>query len=275
MHVFGKPERFKGAPDRTYDPRERTIQEYDAFAREEGFERNVLVQPSAYGTDNSCLIEALNVRPGSSRAVAVVSQGCDEAELERLHEAGVRGLRLNLMTPKISDVGAVRNLFQRTAERIGALGWHIETYVDLEIVEAIAPVLPGLGATVVFDHMGGIRSSKIDHARFAILLGLLAGGHCWIKLSGADIATGQNSTFSSVETFMRTFVETNCGRLVWGSDWPHLVHQSSGTGDKAPPAAFRPVQEKALLDLLWNCAGTQRNWRRILADNPRTLYQFQ
>jgi predicted TIM-barrel fold metal-dependent hydrolase len=95
-----------------------------------------------------------------------------------------------------------------------------------------------------------------------------------VKLSGADIVTWETSDFSGATPFARALVEANPDRLVWGSDWPHLVHHASGIGDDAPPAAYRPVDEAALLRFLRDWAGSEDILARILVTNPAQLYQF-
>jgi predicted TIM-barrel fold metal-dependent hydrolase len=275
MHVFGPPERYRGAPDRSYDPRERTLAEYEDLVRALGFERVVLVQPSAYGTDNSCLLDALRLRPQTARAVVVIGEEHDASALRTMHEAGVRGARLNLMTPRATDGSAARIRLEETARRIEPFGWHLQIYANLDLVRAVAPALKDLGLPVVFDHMGGATQDGGRNAPgFDALLSELADGRCWVKLSGADIVTWQNSDFSEATPFATALIAANERQVVWGSDWPHLAHQSAGTGADAPPAAYRPVNERALLRFLREWAGDDRTWRRILVENPQRLYQF-
>lgn len=275
MHVFGPPERYPGAPERSYDPREKSLDEYEALAGGLGFERVVFVQPSAYGTDNSCLLASLKLRPQTARAVVVIDGSHDRGALDALHRQGVRGVRLNLMTPRVTDGEAARSRLEEAARQIEGLGWHIQIYADLQIVRIVAPAVRMLGVPVVFDHMGGATGTGgVGTPGMAELLSLLAEGKCWVKLSGADIATGRNSDFSGATPFAEAMVGANDRQLVWGSDWPHLVHQSAGIGDHAPPAAYRPVDEAALLRFLRQWAGGEARWQRILVDNPQRLYQF-
>jgi predicted TIM-barrel fold metal-dependent hydrolase len=275
MHVFGPPERFPGAPDRTYDPREKQLAEYSRLASSLGLQRLVLVQPSAYGTDNACLLEALQQRQGDARAVVVLAETAPRAELEALHAAGVRGVRLNLMTPRIEDAGIGRRRLEAAARMVGDLGWHIQIYADLALIRTIAPACRDLGVPVVFDHMGGGKAARgTSEAGWDDLLRLLADGRCWVKLSGADIATWEGSDFTAATPFADALIGTNVRQLVWGSDWPHLVHHASGIGDEAPPAGFRPVDETALLRFLHRWCGSAARWQAVLSDNPARLYDF-
>ncbi len=275
MHVFGPPDRYPGAPGRTYSPSTKSFREYRSVADRLGLQRTVFVQPSAYGTDNRALMDALGAGDASLRAVAVIDEMYEPATLQRMHEAGVRGVRLNLLTPRITDTSAARTILERAAAQIAPLGWHVQIYGDGEILSAVAPVLPDLPVPVVFDHMGGARvRSGPDSAGFRTLCALLARGHCWAKLSGADIVAGNDHDLGGAIVFARALVTANPSRLVWGSDWPHLVHQHAGTGEAAPPAAYRPVDEAALLNVLRASVGDEESWRAILVDNPARLYGF-
>src|SRR5581483_5314971 len=84
MHIFGPPERYKGSSDRMYTPVDMPISVYDREVGALGFDRLVWVQPSAYGTDNSCLLDAMALRPDTTRAVAVIDPDLGDDELRKL-----------------------------------------------------------------------------------------------------------------------------------------------------------------------------------------------
>ncbi len=275
MHVFGDPARYPGAPDRTYQPLEMPFERYLPVARRLGIERIVFVQPSAYGADNSAMMDAMRDRTDFTRGVAVMDERHDAAALDALDKAGVRGVRLNLMSPRITDPDAVQARFADVAGRISRLGWHIQIYADLDLVAAIAPAIRKAGLPVVIDHMGGAKKGMAVHdPRFETLLGLVADGVCWVKVSGADIVTWETTDFSGAADFAGALIAANTGRVVWGTDWPHLVHHSSGQGAEAPDAGYRPVDEAALVRHLVHWAGSAATLRRILVDNPAELYRF-
>jgi predicted TIM-barrel fold metal-dependent hydrolase len=275
MHVFGDPTRYRGAPDRTYQPTDMPLHRYLPVARRLGLDRFVIVQPSGYGTDNSCTLDALKSRPDDVRAVVVIDDRTSDDELQALDGSGVRGVRLNLMTPRVTDREAAFARLDAAAKRIARLGWHIQIYADLDLVAAIAPVLRHLDVPVVFDHMGGAGTQVApDDPRFRTLLDTLSAGHCWVKLSGADIVTWENSDFSAATPYAKALLAANPDRLVWGSDWPHLVHHASGRGDAAPVAGYRPVDEMALVRHLRSWTADEPSLRKILVDNPTTLYRF-
>lgn len=275
MHVLGPPARYPGAPTREYTPTLMPFEAYVPIARRLRLERVVLVQPSAYGTDNRCLLDTLRQHPGNLRGVVVIEPGIADAALDDMRALGVRGVRLNLMSPRVSDVATAEKMLAPVAARIARLGWHIQIYADPGTIAPIAPVIRRLQVPVVLDHMAGARDPQgVDHPDFVTLLDLLGDGGCWVKLSGADIVTKRDRDFAAAAPFMRALVAANASRLVWGTDWPHLVHYSGARGDAAPPAGYRPVDEPALLQLLCDCAPDESTLRRILVDNPRQLYAF-
>lgn len=275
MHVFGPPDRYPGAPGRTYAPSLKPLQDYRPIAARLGLQRVVLVQPSAYGTDNRALLETLGEGVATMRAVVVIDENCDAATLRAMHQVGVRGIRLNLMSPRIADTEAARTLLQRAAVQVAPLGWHVQIYCDGEILSVVAPALRDLAVPVVFDHMGGARTRLgTNDPGFRLLCDLLARDACWAKLSGADIVTENDHQLSGAVDFARALVAANPHRLVWGTDWPHLVHHHAGIGDAAPPAGYRPVDEAALLDVLRASVDSTAAWQAILVDNPAQLYGF-
>lgn len=275
MHVFGPPERYPGAPSRLYSPTLMPFEAYAPIARRLGLSRVVLVQPSAYGTDNRAMLDTMRERPGM-RGVVVIEPAIADSELDAMHALGVRGVRLNLMSPRVGSASEAERLLGPVAERLGPRGWHLQIYADPAVVAPIAPVLRSLGVPVVLDHMGGVRAEHgVDDADFRALLALLAEGGCWVKVSGADIVTRRDRDFSEpAAPYARALIAANPEQVVWGTDWPHLVHHAGASGDASPPAGYRPVDEAALLQLLADCARDERTFARILVDNPQRLYDF-
>jgi predicted TIM-barrel fold metal-dependent hydrolase len=279
MHVFGPPSIYPGAATRQYSPTEMPYARYAPMARALGLERVVLVQPSAYGADNSCLLDTLRDASDEERrrmrAVAVIDDETGADALDAMHALGVRGARLNLMSPRIDSVAAAERLVGRVAARIGRLGWHLQIYADPRIMAPLVEVIAHLEVPVVLDHMAGGRAEHgIDAPEFNALLDLLSAGGAWVKLSGADIVTRHDDDFTAAIPFIKALVVANPERLVWGTDWPHLVQPSGPMGDAAPSAGYRPVSESALLRLLCDAVADEAILQRILVDNPQHLYGF-
>lgn len=275
MHVFGAPERYQVAARRAYTPVPAPLSQWREVAARLGLARVVLVQPSAYGSDNSCMLDAMREMGAPARGVAVIDEAASPSDLAALHAAGVRGVRLNLKTLGDGDAGALRARMTRLAERIGPLGWHIQIYADLAVIAAVAGVIRAMPVAVVLDHMGGARAAPgVSKEGFRSLLDLLAEGRCWVKLSGAYRVSDAAPHFADSTPIARALIAANPDRLVWGTDWPHIGGHAEAAAANAPSVIYRDLDAGALLDLLAEVVGDDATFRRILVDNPARLYGY-
>ncbi len=257
FHIFGPHARYPLSPGRSYTPPEALIAQYLALAGTLGIERMVVVQPSVYGTDNRCTLDAIaEFGKERARAVVVIDEQVTPHRLRQMHEAGARGARFNA----VSGNGTPLEQLQTLARRIAPLGWHVQLYVHGEQLAELAPALPGLGVPVVIDHMGGVSAEKgVNHPEFRTLLRLLEGGRAWVKLCGYR-SSAAGYPFSDVEPMAKALIAVAPERCLWGTDWPH-------------PSYMRTMPDDGeLLDLLGVWAPETALQRRILAENPVTLY---
>jgi 2-pyrone-4,6-dicarboxylate lactonase len=258
-HVVGPPERWPTIPDRRYEPEQGPLPAYIDILAELGIERGVLVQPSIYGTDNGCQLDAMRAL-GSRRArgIAVVAETASDAELRQLDDAGMRGLRFNL---KSGGLGL--EALEPIARRIAPLGWHIQLFTAAPVIAEIAPRLRALPVPIVFDHMGGPDiAAGLSQPGFQALLALLRDGNGWVKLSGAERLSAQASGYDDVVPFAQALIAAAPDRAVWGLDWP--------------PSRFFKVkpQPSDWITQLLKYAADPRTLDRILVANPADLYRF-
>lgn len=226
-----------------------------------GTTRAVIVQAKYYGTDNGCLLDAVSQLGVNGRGVAVVHPEVTDAELQRLHDGGVRGLRFSVWNPTdtVTTVGMIAPL----AARIASLGWHAQLHMSGDQIVEHAALIASLPCRVVIDHMGRLPpASGTAHPAFKVITGLLKAGRTWVKLSGAYLNTRIGPPdYPDVTVVARALVAIAPTRLVWGSDWPHV------TESKKPDDA-------GLLDLLTVWSGDSATRNRILVDNAAELYAF-
>jgi predicted TIM-barrel fold metal-dependent hydrolase len=258
-HVIGPADRFPMVARRSYTPPAATEAAYLGMLDSLGMARGVLVQISVYGTDNRCMVESLKAHPDRLRGVAVVAPDVGDDELEVLHAAGVRGIRINVLF----GGGVAIDEMERLAARVAPLGWHIQLLIDARNLPELGPRMMKLPVEVVFDHMGHMPvSAGIVHPGFQWMLRLVQEGKAWVKLSGAYRISQAGAPFHDTVDFAQALVKAAPERCVWGSDWPHVSVEGPmfNTG--------------ALLDLLprWVPEAAVRN--RILVDNPARLYGF-
>ncbi len=259
-HVFGPAARFPYAPTRSYTPPDCTTDDYVRMLSTIGCTRAVIVQPSCYATDNAATLDALRSGRLDFRGIAVISGHETDAELQAMHGAGVRGVRLNLHTR-----GALLGLDDaaRLAARVRPLGWHVQVYVETATLPDLDGLLATLGGTVVIDHMGlPDVGAGVDAPVFRTLLRALADGRCWVKLSGAYRMSQSHPGYPEVTPFARALVAANPAQLVWGCDWPH------------PNFAGPMPNDADLVDLLADWIPDAAIRRQVLVENPVRLYGF-
>lgn len=235
-----------------------TLEQYERMAAFLGIERMVIVQPTYYGDDNQLLLDVLRRAGSRCRGVARIEDDTSERELDRFHDLGVRAIRLDLFARATWPTRDIIDYVRRMAARATPRGWHIQFYTPGTIVRDLLPFLADLEDTFVIDHMGYmLEADGLTDADADRLLGVLAQGSCWIKLSG-PYRIAKKQPLSSVEPLGRALVQTRPDRLIWGSDWPHLPDGQRDTGE--------------LLDLLADWAPDEVDRHRILVEGPQRLF---
>jgi predicted TIM-barrel fold metal-dependent hydrolase len=271
VHVIGPKNRFPLAPARSFT-RDATTDELAAMLRRLGLSRVVLVQPSFYGTDNRCMLDAMALLP-EARGVAVLPDDTSEDELDRLDDAGIRGLRVNAATPGNEPVEAVRARIAAAARLCERNGWHVQVFMPATMIAPLAPTLRSLPVVAVIDHFG-LAAPGDTGETLPALTGLLETGHIWVKISGAyRIADDPNDP--GIGPLARALCAANPDRIVWGSDWPHTPGHTSraGAGDEELP--FQAIDTAGLLALVPRWLGGDDDLvQRVLVTNPRRLYGF-
>lgn len=255
FHVIDSDHGF--VEERSYTAPDAPLENLLALHQALGIGRGVFIQVSAHGTNNAAMLEALRATP-SYRGVAVVDDQVGEAELDQMHEAGVRGLRVNVLFGGGVGFELLRTLAARVADR----GWHVQLLIDVSADEVPWSAIEALPCDVVVDHMGHWDTGLgIDQPGFQRLLKLVSDGKAWVKLSGAErISRQKTPPFDDVVPVAQALIEAGPERCVWGSDWPHVK-----LGVDMP-------NDGDLLDMLALWAPDEAQRRKILVDNPSCLY---
>lgn len=204
-----------------YRPVDRPLARIESVAQAHGVGHLVLVQPSVYGTDNSLMLRALGVEPGRHRGIAVIDDAVADAELDAMHARGVRGVRLNLVSP----VGEGRDPTQRyaaLAPRLRRRGWHLQWYASAAQLPMLADLHRHSELPCVLDHLAGFGTRVADdHPAWQALEALAARG-AWLKLSGWYRLDAQ-PPYAELVPRIRRLADLFGEHLVWGSDWPHTM----------------------------------------------------
>ncbi|MEX2643617.1 MAG: amidohydrolase family protein [Acetobacterales bacterium] len=259
-HVYGPPD--PAARDARNPHPEAPVDAYRAMLERLGIERGVIVQPSAYGTDNQVTLGAVAAL-GLHRARCVVATPPDTpgAELRRLHVAGARGMRFVLFPGGALGLDSI----EETAATVAGLGWHVQVQGHGEEAADWAPVLKRLPCDSVIDHIGRVPvQDGVDNPAFRALLALFDTGKLWIKLS-APYHTSETGPplYDDLTDRVRLLADVRPDRLLWAVNWPH---------PRFPPDA-KPDNAQ-FLDVLGHWIPDEKTRRAILVDNPSTLYGF-
>jgi 2-pyrone-4,6-dicarboxylate lactonase len=259
-HVFGPGDRFPYSLDRRYTPTDAPKEQLFALRDFLGFERNVIVQATCHGSDNSALVDALLASEDRARGVATITPEIAEEELKLLHEAGVRAVRFNYVK-RLGDTQP-DEYYQRIVERIAPLGWHVVVYFEAADLAERWDFFTHLETTVVVDHMGRPDVTKDpDGPEFGQFLRLMDEHHnVWSKVTCPDRLSVTGPPYDDVVPFARRVIERYPDRVLTGTDWPH------------PNLKTHMPDDGVLVDFIPRVATTEELQRKLLVDNPRTLY---
>ena len=276
MHVFGPFERFPLAAERAYNVPEAPVAAHERMKARVGLERTVFVQASGHGTDNRAMLAALAELGPRGRGIAVVAPQTPLADLQRMHKAAVRGVRLNLYTFAARHPGEPAALLRAYERLIAPLGWHLQLFCEPALALALAPAIAHTSVPVVIDHMGLPDAALgVEQPAFQSVLELCSSGRAWAKLAGADRITRSTGNLRDALPFMRALVHAAPERLVWGSDWPNIGFHSRSQVHDDSLLAHRELDVGELLDLLAQAVPDTAAREAILARNPAVLYSFQ
>ena len=252
-HIYDR--RYPMLPGRTiryYAP----LSAYKVLLARLGFERTALAHSSTYGADNACTLDSIReLGIERARGTAVPPPGATDADLKRLHAAGIRGFRFSYGGDEFSPDDA-----KAVARRIAPLGWHLQ--VATWRTDA-APFFSRLASDVVVDHVGRIEADGgVNNPHFVSLLKFLESGQGWVKISGpyyADVPP----RYADFGERVKALVGVRPDRLVWGANWPHPTLPKSGEPDDADA-----------LDAMADWVPDEAVRNAIFVDNPARLYGF-
>lgn len=247
------------APTATFTPPDAPLSAYRAVQQALHLRRAVIVQPTGYGFDNACTLAAVAGLGEDARAVVVVQPGVSDAELERLHATGARGIRFMMLSGGLLSWDALETL----AARVEPLGWHIDLQFDGRDMPQHVERLRKLPGKLVIDHIGKfLKPTTPDDEAFGALRRVLDAGRCWVKLA-APYETSRSGppAYADVAPLARALARHHAERCLWASNWPH-------------PNVKPAPDNQALRDWALDCIGDTQRAQRILVDNPAQLYGF-
>ena len=260
-HVFGPGDTFPFAPERKYTPCDASWEQLFALRDFLGFDKNVVVQATCHGSDNSALLDVLERADDRARGVVTVKADITHDELARMNELGVRGVRFNyvkrLVDPKPDDY------YRQIIEKIKPFGWHVVLYFEPSDLQEKYDFFTSLGVPVVIDHMGRPDVTKpVENAEFDLFLRFMReNSNVWSKVSCPDrLSVSGSPLYADVAPFAKTIVEEFPDRVLWGTDWPH------------PNMKKEMPDDGILVDYVPSIATTPALQQKLLVTNPTNLY---
>jgi predicted TIM-barrel fold metal-dependent hydrolase len=262
VHVFGPLDRYPTRSGASYvPPVDANDEAAERMHRTLGLEYGVIVQATAYGTDNRAMVDALKGRP-NYRGVAIVDDSISDQELRRMHEAGVRGARFNFW--KQLNIVPTPDGFERSIARISELGWHARIHAAGDEWLGLKDLLAKPKIPMVIDHMGhpDLRGG-VDQPALRLLRDFLKRENWWVMVSNADRFSAKEKIWDDVDAIAEGYLKVAPDRAIWCTDWPHVQYR-------------KPMPNDAeLLEFLLRVAPEPALRRKVLADNPACLHGFQ
>jgi len=260
-HIFGPADKFPFSDDRTYTPPDSGIDDFLVLQERLGLSRAVFVQASCHGTDNSAMVDAIIRGNGRFAGVAMIDESFSDADIQKLHDVGVRGTRFNF----VAHLGGAPEMdeYWRIVERVARFGWHIVLHFDAKDLPSHVEMLDKMPVPYVIDHMARIDAKAgLEQEPFQQLLELMRDERAWVKISGAERQTADGTPpYDDVVPYAQALVAAAPDRILWGSDWPHPnVRATPDDGD--------------LIDFVAEVAPDEATRQKILVTNPERLYDF-
>jgi 2-pyrone-4,6-dicarboxylate lactonase len=272
VHIIGAQAKYPMVANRAYTPPEASMAQLNALHRRLGTARTVLVQPSFYGTDNSCMRDTLKVLGARARAVAVVAPNIAQSELEALDAEGVRGIRINLESTRTRDPKDAAALMRAFDKRLAPIGWHVQIYTVLPVIERLVDTIADMKVPVVVDHFGMPDIGPSGYPKgFAALVDLARARKIYVKLS-APYRFSRKQDYSDTTPLAQTLIYAARDRMLWGSDWPHTQQIKGRRPTEETP--FSTIDDRAIMRLFNSWYPDETTRRMILVDNPAKLYRF-
>ena len=266
FHIFGPAEKYPYGSELRYAPPEAPWNSYQELATLLGISRFVLVQPSAYGRDNRCMLDVMQtLDKNSCRGVVDIDENITDLEILKMNALGVRGVRINVspifpLTPGLADKMIPR--IEKIAQRCQEIGWHLDFLLPGWLTAELLPVMRRLTIPFSLAHLGmNLAKDGVDTPGFKALLELMNHGNrlAYVKLTGI-YRMSKVPQFIDADPLVKALIACAPDRIIWGSDYPHL--------------SFAEHSSVELFNLLGRWTSDEHIRRLILTDTQARLFGF-
>ncbi len=263
FHIFAPADQYPIRPGAAYHTPEATIGAALRMHKALGIERGVIVQSTAYGKDYRILLDGLQTAGPNYRGITVIDDTVSDADLQRMHDGGVRGIRFNYL--KVLNIVPSPETLKRSIARAQEMGWFVKFNASGEDLLAIEPILRTIKTQAVVDHLAFPDFGRpVTQPGMRLVRDLMQQGNWWMMLSNGDRASRQGYPWRDAIPYARSYIDVAPDRVIWGSDWPHPLvtedQEMKNDGD--------------LMELLYSYTASEAIKRMILVDNPAVLFGF-
>jgi predicted TIM-barrel fold metal-dependent hydrolase len=283
VHVAGPSAAFPQSATRSYSAAEASLDTLQALAAPESVSRFVIVQASFYGSDNSCLLAALDKLGKNGRGVAAIDlnhaaasapPSVPSSTLDEYENRGVRGLRVNLYSKSLLFAPErICDLIHAALDKVPSRRWHVEIIAPTSLLLNASKVIANARIPVVLDHYALPESASPASAEGRQLLDLVALPNVWVKLTAPYRVVPDPLSTTPPADWLAALLQAAPNRCVWGSDWPHTpVDADQRTRDEIAP--YRKISYARLFQDFVAALPDPTAARRILVENPQRLYGF-
>jgi predicted TIM-barrel fold metal-dependent hydrolase len=272
-HIFDP--RFPYSPNRRYTPPPATVADLQAFHAKIGVPRTVIVQASVFGSDNRCMLDAIQQLGENARGVAVIDSTFSSSQLDDLAAAGVRGVRINLETGKGRDLDLAARRMDETVRQIAGRDWIIQIFAVMPVIEALASRIMDQPHDIIVDHFGLLKAAGgVTQDGLDCLISLMQAGKVYAKLSGPYMIS-QRSDYADITPLAKKLIEAAPERVIWGSNWPHTSGANRPVNSLPTDVEpFRHEDDVYNLGLVNDWAPDATLQRKLLVENPSRLFGF-
>src|SRR5579872_2566885 len=248
VHIIGPQSKYPMAPNRPYTPPEASVTQLKAVHARLGIARTVLVQPSFYGTDSSCMLDALAQLDGAARAVAVFDLKTPDATLRDMHAKGVRGVRINLESGGNRDPKLAAQMLMSYGKKVAPLNWHVQIFTVAPVIDKLVNTIVDMPVPVVIDHFGMPGGPNgIDYRGSQSIVDLVHARKAYVKLSAAYRFT-RDPLSDEVKQLAQTLIYAGRDHVLWATDWPHTQSIPGHPANEVTP--FSKIDDAAWLNIL-------------------------
>jgi predicted TIM-barrel fold metal-dependent hydrolase len=260
-HIFGPGSKFPYAKEAAYEPPDSPFEALQKLHSILGIQRAVIVHASCHGSDMRATLDGIARSKGAYRGTAIIDEKYTEKDFQRMHDGGIRAVRFNF----VKHLGGRPDMafFNRTVERVKAMGWHLILHLDATDLVEFQDLFKRIAVPMVIDHMGRVKAAGgLGQEPFRILLSSLKNENIWVKVCGAERVSSMGPPFTDAVPFAQALIAAAPDRILWGTDWPH------------PNVGAHMPNDGDLVDLFAQMAPDPAVQRRILVENPARLYGF-